>query len=348
MTVPATVVIVTHNSAQHLDDCLTAVLSDDAPPERVIVVDNASTDSSTVIAHRHDVDVIELDTNVGLGPAVHHAVRRADTEILAFLNPDTLPRPGWLPPLVAALAEPGVGAAMATLELADRPGHFNSSGGAISVVGIAWATDVGEPIPSGDDPVDVAFPSGAAWATTAHWWEATGGFRPEFFMYHEDTDLGWRLRGMGRRVVRVPASRVLHHYEFSRNPDKMFHLERNRWLMVAANYRRSTRRLLMPVLVLAEVGVLVVAARDGWFRAKLGAMRSAWRLRRANQAAYAEFQQLRTLGDARLLGDMQPGFTGASQVAHPPGSRLLGKIVAGWRRLVLPVVRRGDRRRGLA
>ena len=65
---------------------------------------------------------------------------------------------------------------------------------------------------------------------------ALGGFCEPMFAYCEDTDLSLRCWQRGWRVVLVPDAVVLHRYEFSRNPQKLFLLERNRLLMVLTVY----------------------------------------------------------------------------------------------------------------
>jgi GT2 family glycosyltransferase len=341
----ATAVVVTHNSAPHIGPTLEALIADPEGPERIVVVDTASTDDTASIVAGYPVEWIGLIQNVGYGAAANVAAARVDTDHLVVLTHDVVVTPGWLGPLEAALADPTVGAVMPTVELADRPGRLNTSGGAISFSGLAWVTDLGEAIPDDEpDAVEVPFPSGAAFAVRTDVWRRIGGFRDDFFMYHEDTDLGWRLRLAGLRVLRVPGSRVAHRYEFSRHGDKLRLLERNRLRMLLTNYRRSTLALLAPVLLLHETGVVWVALRDGWFRRKAAAWAQGLV---GNRRRYRQVQATRAVGDADILRSMSTRVTAIPipEVRVPRGSRVVDAVAGGYVRAVLPLVRALDRRR---
>jgi len=99
-----------------------------------------------------------------------------------------------------------------------------------------------------------------------------GDFDERFFMYHEDLDLGWRLRLAGYRNVLAPKSVVWHKYEFSRSIGKWYYMERNRYLVLFKNLRLRTLIVLAPCLVLAEAGMAVPAAFGGWWGKKVRAL----------------------------------------------------------------------------
>jgi GT2 family glycosyltransferase len=339
----ASVVIVSHNSAELVPPVLDALFSDPVRPGEVIVVDSASSDATTEVLAGYDVKVIAEHENVGFALGCHIGAGAAGGEALVFLGHDTVPSPGWLAPLVDVLDDPAVGAAMATIEDADHPGTFNTSGGHLTYVGIAWVSDLGRPIPEEAGPLDVPFPSGAATALLRTTWDEFGGFRPPFFMYHEDTDLGWRLRLAGRRIVRVPASRVSHRYDFGRSPTKMYHLERNRWLMLRSNYRRRTIAAIAPGLLLAELGILLTSARDGWLSEKLRACRDAMRSGDVVREGRRLVAATRRAGDAEILADMEAGLAAIPQIRPPIGTKVVDAVLGGWLRIALPVVRLLDR-----
>ena len=68
--------------------------------------------------------------------------------------------------------------------------------------------------------------------------EDVGIFDDDFFMYYEDMDLSWRMRRRGWKVVYVPDAVVRHVHAASSvewSPLFLFHVERNRLLMLSKN-----------------------------------------------------------------------------------------------------------------
>jgi GT2 family glycosyltransferase len=337
------VVIVTHNSAGLVSEVLDALAIDERRPAEVIVVDSASSDGTLDLLSGYDVTVIAEPRNVGFAAGCHLGAQAAKGDALVFLGHDTVPRSGWLQPLVRALEDPEVGVAMATIEDAERPGTFNTSGGVMTYFGLAWISDPGVPIPDEESPVDVAFPSGAATAIRKDTWVEFGGFREPFFMYHEDTDLGWRLKLAGKRVVRVPGSRVAHRYDFGRSPEKMYHLERNRWIMLRSNYRRRTIAVLSPALLLVELGITFTAWRDGWLAEKRRAWRDAARAGDLVRDGRRLVASTRAVGDGVIIAGMGHRLSALPQVRPPIGTSVVDAVLGLWQRIALPVVGLLDR-----
>lgn len=101
------VVIPARNAAATLTRVLAALERQelDAPFE-TIVVDNASTDETSAIVEAAALDV-RLARGPGLGPgsARNAGAAQAQGEVIAFLDADCFPTPGWLREGLAALTE---------------------------------------------------------------------------------------------------------------------------------------------------------------------------------------------------------------------------------------------------
>ena len=118
-------------------------------PDRIVVVDNASTDDSLEQASEllKDVKLIRLPDNVGFATANNIGAQAAQgCEALALLNPDAFAEPGWLEALVAAAErEPAVAAFASQMRLANSPDYLDGSGDSYHVSGRAWRNGHGDP-----------------------------------------------------------------------------------------------------------------------------------------------------------------------------------------------------------
>ena len=187
--------------------------------------------------------------------------------------------------LVAGLGGPDsdVGLTTGSLRLYDDPETLNSAGNPVHYLGLSWAGGLGvaasEYEHGRSGPEDVASGTGAATVARADRFAALGGFCEPMFAYCEDTDLSLRCWQRGWRVVLIPDAVVLHRYEFSRNPLKLFLLERNRQFMVLTVYSgRLLAAIMLPFLAM-ELAMLAMATRDGWAGRKLAGW--WWLLRHA-------------------------------------------------------------------
>jgi GT2 family glycosyltransferase len=109
------VVIVVRDGAHFTTMCLESVLADPSGESlEVLVVDNGSRDRTAALLDAYQrldgrVRVITNDENLGFAAANNQGIAAAHGDIVVLLNNDTIVTPGWLAPLVGALAAPGVG-----------------------------------------------------------------------------------------------------------------------------------------------------------------------------------------------------------------------------------------------
>jgi hypothetical protein len=160
-----------------------------------------------------------------------------------------------------------------------------------------------------------------------------GGFAEELFMYLEDLELGWRARLAGYRVVVDPGADVFHDYDYGRNPGKSYFLERNRLVFVLSAYSPRQLVLLAPVLALTELGMALIALREGWLRDKLAGW--GWLLRNAGTVARRrrQTQSLRRLRDRDVARYLTARFS-PEMVSVPAPLRMANPLVEAYWGLV--------------
>ncbi len=232
-----TVVVVTFRARDLLAACLDS-LAAQTTPHRVLVIDNASTDGTTeLLAHRFpQVPVVRLPTNTGFAGGLAAGLARVGTRWTALLNDDATAAPDWLAELVSvARREPGAAAVTSRMLLGDGD-RINNLGVGLTRQGYGFDLGLGRPADDGFGTVTevFGFSGGAALLDTAAV-RAVGGSPAEFFLYYEDTDLSWRLRLAGHRVVSAPDAVVRHRHSASVGQHSAlfhFHNERNRLLML--------------------------------------------------------------------------------------------------------------------
>lgn len=222
------VVIVTWNSARHIDACLAACVAHLPPPAgRILVVDNASSDDTVQRASAFEsVQVIANQANAGFAGAMNQGFRElADCDVVIMLNPDAQIAHG-IAALADAARQPGVGAAGGLL--VDHRGHpqvgfcvrrFPTPLALcleLLAINRMWP---GNPVNRRyrcldldlSRPAEVDQPAGALIAVNRNAWSHVEGLCEEFHpLWFEDVDFMKRLRASGYRVLYVPDAKAVH------------------------------------------------------------------------------------------------------------------------------------------
>ncbi|HYE75503.1 MAG TPA: glycosyltransferase family 2 protein, partial [Blastocatellia bacterium] len=198
------IIIPVFNKVEYTENCLEQLrmtLPHDFSGE-IILVDDASTDDTPSALERwaaldRRIKVIRNPRNLGFIRSCNRGAEAASGEIIVFLNNDTLPQPGWLPPLLRVLRErPDAGAVGGKLIYPD--GTLQEAGGIIFSDGSGC--NFGKYDRSANSPVynfvrEVDYCSGALLATRSDLFTKLGGFDVNFApAYYEDTDYCFSLR----------------------------------------------------------------------------------------------------------------------------------------------------------
>jgi len=111
------VIVCTRDRPDALDRCLAALGHQDYPSLDVIVVDNAGSDSATrEIARRHGARYV-FEPDRGLSRARNRGVSVSTADVVAFVDDDAVPAPGWLASLAREFADSKVSAATGKIVL---------------------------------------------------------------------------------------------------------------------------------------------------------------------------------------------------------------------------------------
>jgi GT2 family glycosyltransferase len=215
------VVVVSYNSSGELRGCVEPLSAD--PAIRVIVVDNASSDSSVESISDLPVEILALETNRGFGAGCNVGWRLGRANRVLFLNPDArISVPGVLQ-LSRVLDRTSAGAVAPRIE--DDEGVLAWSLRRFPQVRsiFAQALFLHRWLPRAEwtdevirDPQRYENESSCDWASGAcllvqrDSLVALDGFDEGFFMYCEDVDLCRRLWDRRERVVYTPEVLCTH------------------------------------------------------------------------------------------------------------------------------------------
>lgn len=248
--VKAAVIILNWNGEKLLKEFLPSVVRNTDPGlGRVIVVDNASDDSSVEVMKKEfpQVELVCFDKNYGFAGGYNRAIEQCGEEIVVLLNSDVEVSEGWLEPLVKALDDsPEVAAVQPKIKAYSHKQQFEyagACGGFIDYLGFPFCRgrimDVTEEDRGQyDDEMEVFWCSGAALCIRRSVYMEAGGLDERFFAHMEEIDLCWRIRNQGWVLKACPQSVVYHLGGGSlpmNHPRKLFLNYRNNLLMLYKN-----------------------------------------------------------------------------------------------------------------
>ena len=217
------IIIVTYNSGTQIGACLDSLRT--IEDIEVVVVDNASADSTRTEVESRATRMIRNARNAGFAAAVNQGVLATTAPLVLLLNPDARIQCG-LSSLAQEFNDPAVGAAGGLLTGSDgRPqaGFMvrnlpTPTALAFEVLGINsfWPRN-----PAnwhyrclGLDPVTPAFveqPAGAFLMFSRAVWEGVGGFDERYWpLWFEDVDFCWKVKQAGKLVRFNPLAVAQH------------------------------------------------------------------------------------------------------------------------------------------
>jgi len=217
------IIIPTYGQLRFTLQCLKSILDSGTKATfEVIVAEDSSGDKD--ILRLRDIPGLVFyvnETNLGFLRSCNAAATRARGRYLYFLNNDTRIMPGAIDALVE-LAERRPDAGLVGSKLIYPHGRLQEAGG------IIWSDASGWNFGRLDDPDrciynyvrECDYISGASILLPRALWEQLGGFDEHFApAYCEDSDLAFRVRKAGFKVLYQPRSVVVHYEGISHGTD---------------------------------------------------------------------------------------------------------------------------------
>lgn len=343
------IVLVTYYGAGHLERLYAGISALRYPRERyfLLVVENDPERRALRWFAEHAPGVRVLFPGENTGYAGGNALGMSEAlaagvDYVAVLTQDTDVDPSWLRELVdVAERHPRAGAIQPKIlrRQADGPAVIHTWGNQLHFLGVGYVDGDGRP----DRPLDVhpiGYASGAGAFYRATALRDVGVFDPALFMYHEDTDLSWRMRLAGWEVLLASRAVMYHDYEFRRSTAKFYFIERNRLINLVTHYRLRTLALLSPALLLFEACALAYALGGGWFGGRLAVygyfLRPAtWRYLRAKRR---RVQSVRRLPDRAVIGSLTARID-STLIGNAGLVALLNLVFGAYWHLVRPLIR---------
>jgi GT2 family glycosyltransferase len=280
--------IVTYNSADDIIECLSAVLAQDYPVKKIVIVDNASTDGSAdkVRAFYHNFNsdsasasaspvgheatssggntnqypslvLLENELNTGFAPAHNQAIAGTNTDYVLVLNPDLTLAPDYISRLVARFeANPQIGSATGKLLLKADHSLVDSTGLRMNKARRAFDRGAGESADLWNESGVVFGVSGAAAMYSRRMIEdiSVEGefFDADFFAYKEDVDVAWRAGLFGWQAY-YDAEAIGYHergWKTSGRGGKAMFIKRISYInRYKMIYKNESSRRILPTLL---------------------------------------------------------------------------------------------------
>lgn len=262
------VIIPAYNAERTLDACLTAVCSQQLAEGdfEVILVDDASTDGTVLIAQRHGVRVLAVDHG-GPASARNQGAAVATGDFLVFTDADCAPLPGWLEAMVRPLRGG---------EVVGSKGRYATQQRSLTARFTQVEFEEKYERLAHHRYIDFIDTYAAAYRRDV--FLANGGFDTIFpTPSAEDQELSFRLAEQGHKMVFAPDAVVLHIHPVSWWPYtrrkarfgywQVLNRLRHPTKILTDSYTPPTQRIQLVLLGLMAITVLLALLNPDWWTA---------------------------------------------------------------------------------
>jgi len=259
-----------------LIECRDSIRAQDYPKDfyRVYIVDNASCEKTTEYLKNNYKEAIIIPRSDGNYAAANNVGLKKATgdscDYFVIANMDTKFDRNWLKELVKAVeSDNKIGIAQSKI-LLYKKNKINSLGNIIHFLGFGFTDGYNQPDREINGYPEIkGYASGCSFIIKKEVLDKIGGYNEELYMYHDDIDIGWKAKLAGYKIVLAPKSVVYHKYSFNRSALMIYYMERNRYITMFTFYKLPTILLILPALIIMDLGMFLFSAFNGWLGQKL-------------------------------------------------------------------------------
>jgi GT2 family glycosyltransferase len=265
------VVIPTHNGAATLAACLESLQASALAPYEIIVIDDASTDSTAEIATQCNCRVVQLDKNVGAARAKNRGAAKATGDILFFTDDDVIVARETLNQLAQDFADAQIAGVVGLLDAKIPFDDFASNFKNL------WMRFTYERLPR--EHIGVFYTSIAAMRRAV--FQQLGGFDENYrgASIAEDTEFGQRAWSAGHMLQLDPRVTATHCKHYTLRQVLITDYLRARALMLMRLRKRGQPfftsvplfyQLAVPAILAVLTALLAALVLRNWLLAMLG------------------------------------------------------------------------------
>jgi GT2 family glycosyltransferase len=270
------IIIVNYNTTQLLIDTIDSVFAKTKGIKyEIIVIDNNSSDNPrNILVEKYGdkITYLGLSENIGFGRANNEAAKITKGRNLLFLNPDTILLNNAAKILSDYLDDnPRVGCCGGNLiDRDERPIH---SFGCFFTPSIFEEINqlflrLPEKLLYGkntffnytNEPLRVNYITGADLMIRKELFDRLHGFDSDFFMYYEESELEYRIKKAGYKIISVPYARIIHleGKSFSDNIERLKKIYASRIISLKKTHNRISIKIINALFILKTKQRLVM------------------------------------------------------------------------------------------
>lgn len=265
------IVIVAFNGWEYSNRCLFSIHNNSYSNYEVIFVNDGSTDGTNMGMEewaKQEYRIKYLNYPCNGGPALrrNQALECAKGKYIAFLDNDTEQDRNWLVNAVRTMeSNPMVGVGQCKLLLLNDKNRFDYAGDYLDQNNgfLIQIADFGELDRGQYDHIGEIFAAkSAGMIARKDVLDIVGGFDKDYFIYMEETDLCWRIRLAGYKVIFIPDSIIYHAFVGSGKMFRKdvvyrsrFHGCKNYIMTHIKNLNLGNLLIIIPIHLLAWLGI---------------------------------------------------------------------------------------------